>query len=384
MPNVSPLSSEKASVVWLQREKSAGRRRTALPLTGHLPGKAQLDQGGEAMNAGTSNLDRQLDLNALMLFYEVIQAGSFTAASAKLNLAKSSISRRISRLEEHFGSILIKKSARKLTLTEHGESLHRRCQKIAEELQAVSSEALVEHEEMQGTLRVSVPSDFGITWFANLVADFLKQCPQMVMVIRVYNSDIVDLNKEPFDIAIQVGELKKSSALVSKRLAMLSQAIYASPDYVAQHGTPQSIADCSCHDWIVTDVQQREGLWLFQANAERQAIRVAHRVQVDSARLARELAVMGLGVVLMPEIFGADAVHQQRLVRVMVPWQSPPLQVTAIFLSRDRIPKRARAFLEFFAERIRSWQAAITAGLCPHAHAMPAEDLPASGIISAS
>ena len=69
-----------------------------------------------------------------------------------------------------------------------------------------------------------------------------------------------------------------------------------------------------------------------------------HRVVLNNVRLARELAVMGLGVVLMPEIFGADAVHQKRLVRAMVPWQIPPLQVTAIVLSRDRIPKRARVF----------------------------------------
>ena len=114
------------------------------------------------------------------------------------------------------------------------------------------------------------------------------------------------------------------------------------------------IADCGRHDWIVTDVQRREGLWLFQPNSERQAIRVPHRVVLNNVRLARELAVMGLGVVLMPEIFGADAVHQKRLVRVMVPWQIPPLQVTAIVLSRDRIPKRARVFLEFFAERARA------------------------------
>lgn len=320
----------------------------------------------KATSGCNSERDRQIDLNALMLFYEVIRAGSFTAASEKLNLAKSSISRRLSKMEEHFGSILIKKSARRLTLTEFGESLYQRCQRIAEEVQAVSSEALVEQSETQGTLRVSVPSDFGVTWFASLIVDFANQYPHVNMVVRVHNSDLVDLNKEPFDIAIQVGELKKPSALVCKHLAMLSQAIYASPQYVSQHGIPQSIADCGRHDWIVTDVQRREGLWLFQPNSERQAIRVPHRVVLNNVRLARELAVMGLGVVLMPEIFGADAVHQKRLVRVMVPWQIPPLQVTAIVLSRDRIPKRARVFLEFFAERTRSWQAAIATNLSPH------------------
>ena len=113
-------------------------------------------------------------------------------------------------MEEHFGTILIKKSARRLTLTEFGESLYQRCQRIAEEVQAVSSEALVEQSETQGTLRVSVPSDFGVTWFASLIVDFANQYPHVNMVVRVHNSDLVDLNKEPFDIAIQVGELKRT------------------------------------------------------------------------------------------------------------------------------------------------------------------------------
>lgn len=320
-----------------------------------------------------SELDRQIDLNALMLFYEVIEAGSFTAASAKLNLAKSSISRRLSRMEEQFGSILIKKSARKLTLTELGESLYQRCQRIAAELHAASSEASVEQSGMQGTLRVSVPSDFGVTWFANLIADFVKLCPQLTIVVRVHNSDLVDLTKEPFDIAIQVGALKKDSPLVCKRLAALSQGIYAGPEYIAQHGTPLSLGDCVRHSWVVTDVQQREGLSLLHGRSGRQAIRVAHRIVVDSARLARELAILNLGVVLIPEIFAADALQCQRLVRVLLPWQSPSLQVTALFLSRDRIPKRARVFLEFFAERIRGWQAKIALAPPPPDHSLPTE-----------
>jgi DNA-binding transcriptional LysR family regulator len=67
---------------------------------------------------------------------------------------------------------------------------------------------------------------------------------------------------------------------------------------------------------------------------------------------------MGLGIVLIPDIFCTEAVQNQRLVRILIPWQSPPLRIAAFFLSRDRIPQKARAFLDFFADRARStnWQ----------------------------
>lgn len=296
-------------------------------------------------------MDPQIDLNSLMLFYEVIEAGSLTAASVKLKLAKSTVSRRLSSLERQFGSVLVKKSARKLTLTEVGASLHSRCQNIAAEVHEATRQALAVHSNMQGLLRVSVPGDLGIDWMAKVVADFARLFPEITVAIRIHNSDIVDPIKEPFDIAIQIGERRPSQS-VCKRLATLSRGIYASPDYLALRGTPGSIEDCRAHDWIVTDVQERDGVWLLRRNAKGRAVGDARKIIANSARLARELAIKGLGLALVPDALCANAMRDRRLVRVLVDWKSPPLQVVALFVSRDRIPKKTRVFLDFFAERM--------------------------------
>jgi len=296
-------------------------------------------------------MEPQIDLNSLMLFYEVIEAGSLTAASAKLKLAKSTVSRRLACLEKQFGSVLVKKSARQLTLTEVGASLHNRCQIIAAEVHEATRQALEVHSNMQGLLRVSVPGDLGIDWLANVIADFTRLFPELTVAIRIHNSDIVDPIKEPFDIAIQIGE-KRPSQSVCKRLATLSRGIYASPDYLGLRGTPESLEDCRSHDWIVTDVQERDGVWLLRRNSKGRAIGAARKIVANSARLARELAIKGLGLALVPDALAADAVRERRLVRVLVDWKSPPLQVVALFVSRDRIPRKARVFLDFFADRM--------------------------------
>jgi DNA-binding transcriptional LysR family regulator len=293
-----------------------------------------------------------MDLNSFVIFYEVIKAGSLTGAGTNLGLAKSTVSRRLAALERHLNAMLIKKGGRKLTLTEAGTSLYRHCEKIATELDEATREVVSAQSNMQGMLRVSIPSDLGIHWLANLVADFRRKFPEVTIALLVHNNDEVDLIKEPFDIAIQIGTMKPSQ-LICKRLATLDRGIYASPDYLARRGTPITLDECRQHDWIVTDVQERDGVWLFRRNKKREVVGIARKVVTNSARLAKDLAIKGAGLALILDCFCYDAIRDGRLRRVLLPWSSPPLQVAAVFLSRDRIPRKARTFLEFFAERMK-------------------------------
>ncbi len=296
-------------------------------------------------------VEQKVDLNSLMLFYEVIEAGSLTAASAKLKLAKSTVSRRLSRLEQQFGSVLVKKGTRKLVLTEVGTSLHKGCQQIVADVRQATRQALSVHSDLQGTVRVSVPSDLGVAWLGSIVAEFARRYPEITIAIRVHNSDIVDPIKEPFDIAIQIGE-KRPPAPVCKWIATLPRGVYASPEYLARRGAPKSLDECKLHDWIVTDVQLRDGVSLFQKRKRGKAIGVPGKIVANSARLARELVTAGLGLAMIPDTLCVDRVRDGRLVRILPQWQCPALQVVALFLSRDRIPRKTRAFLDFFAERI--------------------------------
>jgi DNA-binding transcriptional LysR family regulator len=306
-------------------------------------------------------MDRQLDLTSLMLFYEVVECGSLVAAGVKLKIAKSTVSRRLSRLEQQVGSILLKRGTRKLTLTEIGASLHSRCKRVASEVEQASREALGMQSNMLGTLRLSIPGDLGVSWLGGVISDFNRQFPDVAINVRIHNSDIVDPTDEPFDIVIQVGE-KKPLRSVCRRLATLSRGIYVSPEYLAARGTPQSLEACKGHDWIVTDVQERDGVWLLRNNSKGRPISVVMKTVVNSARLAREFAISGLGLAMVPDILCRGAVQQGRLVRVLADWHAPPLHVGALLLSRDRIPRKTRVFLEFFAERMSAPQRRAAAG----------------------
>lgn len=292
----------------------------------------------------------QLDLNSVMLFYEVVNAGSLTKAGEKLHVATSTISRRLAQLERQVGTLLLKKNTRKLAPTEIGKGLYKRCKRIACEVADMGLAAEATRSELQGNLRVSLQVEVGTAWLGRALAEFAIEYPGITLEIDV-TSKMIDLIDAPYDVAIHFGRLKPSR-LTYRHLATISRGIYASPDYLARRGDPSSIADLSSHDCVVTEVQQREGVWTFRNQNSRKRVKVAGRIMVNSIRLARELVIGGAGLGLLPDAMCARQVESKQLVRVLTSWRSPPFHATALILAREGIPKRTRVFVDFIAQRL--------------------------------
>jgi DNA-binding transcriptional LysR family regulator len=295
------------------------------------------------------------DLDALMLFHQVVAAGSLTAAAARLRLAKSTVSRRLAQLERQAGAMLLKKTTRRLALTELGQVVHARCERIAVELEAARRETQRMRSDVQGALRVSMPLEFGNAWLGRHLAEFTRAHPAIALEIEL-TSRPADLIDEPIDIAIHVGRLR-SSRLAHRRLATLERGVYASPAYLDRMGTPRSIDDFRRHECVVTGLQQREGVWSFRTQSGRRAIGVASRITVNSIRLARELVKSGAGLGLLPNLLCAEDARAGRLTRVLASWKFPPVPITALILAREAIPRKTRVFLDFLAERVARGEA---------------------------
>jgi len=154
-------------------------------------------------------MPRKLDLNALLLFFEVTNARSISAAAKKLGIPKSTISRKIQFLEDQTGATLFRKGSRKLTTTDIGQALYEHCERIASEIEEAGLGTARMQTELRGTLRVSMPVDFGIGWLSHAVAAFAVSYPDIHLVIDA-NSRWVDVTVEPYDVAVQLGPLPKT------------------------------------------------------------------------------------------------------------------------------------------------------------------------------
>jgi LysR family transcriptional regulator for bpeEF and oprC len=291
------------------------------------------------------------DLNALMFFYEVANAGSISAAAAKIGTPKSTISRKIAVLEHQVGATLLLRGTRRSLLTEIGKVIYDHAQRIVTELEDAGIHATAMQSSLSGVLRISLPVDFGVSWLSRLVTDFSRQHPEMRMVLDI-NNRWIDVTEEPYDIAIQLTPPRNSNLPV-RRFSSLSRGIYASPDYLSGRPQIRSLAELAEVDAIMTTHQVEEDVWSAAISSGetggRGSLATEPRALVNNVGMAREIVIAGMGVGILPNVMCRNDVAVGRLVRLFETWESPRLQAYASYLGRRRVPRKTRVFMDFLS-----------------------------------
>jgi len=292
----------------------------------------------------------KLDLNLLRLFYNVVNAQSITRAAKELNIPKSTISRKLTQLEQQAGTPLLKRGQQRLITTEIGARLYEHSKRVEDEVELAELNTLQLRTSMRGTLRVSIPIDFGIAWIGKAIAEFALAYPDLMITVDV-NSGVADLRESPYDLTIQLNPLKDSD-LTCYRLATITRGVYASPEYLQRRGVPRTVDDLSHHDCIMTALQHTNGIWTLCNEATHRYASVMGKVIVNSISTAREIAIGHAGIAMLPNVMCVNDLRTGRLERVLKHWESPPAHATALVLSRHGMPNKIRAFLDFFSARL--------------------------------
>lgn len=292
----------------------------------------------------------KMDLNALVLFYEVVNSQSLTRAAEKLRTPKSTISRKIAVLEHQLGSILLKRGHRQVALTDIGRVLYDHCQKIVSEIEDAGFQASEMQSELRGVLRVSLPVDFGVSWLGKLIAEFAIAYPDIQLEVEI-NNRWIDMSEAPYDVAIQIGNVRHTQQPV-KVFTSLGRGVYAAPDYLARKGTPRTLEELRRHDCVVTEHQREEGVWKFVGDAGHRVVDIEPRILVNNVGIAREIIASGMGVGIMPNVMCRNDVAAHRLVRLFPDWRPPQLQAAAFYVGRRRMPRKTRAFVDFLSQRL--------------------------------
>ncbi|HWO23871.1 MAG TPA: LysR family transcriptional regulator [Kofleriaceae bacterium] len=288
------------------------------------------------------------EINDMLVFAAVGDTGSITRAGKLLGLPKSTVSRRLGALEERLGSQLLLRSARRLVLTEAGQVLLERCQRLAHEAEDALAFASELTDQPIGTLRVTMPPDFGRLFLAHAIASFTAQYPRISLVLDE-SQRYVDLATERFDVAIRAGELPDSS-LVARPLLAMPRGIFASPAYLARTSTPRVPADLADHQFVILEGRTRFDRFELrneQRNEQRRAeVIVSGAITVTSGSMQQELACAGVGAIVYTEHFCADAVRAGRLVRLLPDWTSAPAPLSIVTPSRRLLPRKTVLFVE--------------------------------------
>jgi LysR family transcriptional regulator for bpeEF and oprC len=292
------------------------------------------------------------DFNDTLMFVKVVEKGSFTAAALALGVPKATLSRRITELEQRLGTRLLKRTTRKLGLTEAGTLYYERSARIAYDLSEAESAVTQLNSAPRGWLRFTAPYSLGSDAITPLLPEFMSRYPDVRVEMHLTN-DKLDLVASEMDVALRVGTLPDST-LSARRLATLQMHVYASPDYLARHGEPLQPADLEHHRALAFSQQRHNGryTWELQDGDRRIEVPVSPVLVANDPPSLFNAVVSGVGVTLLPDSFGKVAVKQGRLRTLLSPWAGPTRDLNAVFPPGRMHAPKVKAFVDFLSEHL--------------------------------
>jgi DNA-binding transcriptional LysR family regulator len=291
-----------------------------------------------------------MDLSAAQAFVKVVQTGSFTRAAEALQTHKAHLSRVVGQLERELGVRLLERTTRSLSLTEVGREFHERALAI---LAAVDDARLAVQQaqgEPRGTLRLTCGVEFGMLAVSDWINRYLARYPQMKVDAEI-TGRLVDVVHEGFDLAIRIGPLPDST-LAARGLGRLSYALYASPAYLADRGTPAHPDALVAHEHLVFAGPRSRVSWTLIRGDASVRVPLSPRFQASNSFAVRDAAAAGLGVAVLPRLIGDPLVADGRLTVVLPGWATPEVPVNAVFASARFLAPKVRAFVELAASRL--------------------------------
>ncbi|MER1965949.1 LysR family transcriptional regulator [Castellaniella sp. GW247-6E4] len=295
------------------------------------------------------------NLNELYYFAQVVEHGGFASAGRALGIPKSKLSRHVARLEERLGTRLLLRSTRSFAVTEVGKRYYQHCRAMLTEAEAAEESVALAHSEPCGVVRMSCPVALLAARVGGMLGEFMRQYPRVVLQVDETNRR-VDVVGEGLDLAIRVRPPPlQDSDLVLRTLAERRQCLVASPSLLRRMGTPAGPMDLA--DWPSLDMglPQDTHRWVLSGpDAARTEVRHQPRLVTQSMLALRAAALLGVGVVQLPNMFVQEDVREGTLTRVLPDWQPRPEIIHAVYASRRGQLPAVRALLEHLSQRFEA------------------------------
>lgn len=290
-------------------------------------------------------------LEAMSLFVAAVEAGSLSAAARRFGIPLATVSRKVSDLERHLNIRLLNRSTRRLTPTDAGQAYLAACRRILDDVGEAERIAAGEYSSPTGELAITAPVVFGRLHVLPVVTGFLAAYPDVN--IRLTLADrITQLVEDHFDLAVRIGRLPDSS-LVAIGVGSIRRVVCASPAYLAEHGTPATLADLETHSCITLEQLASAATWSFARGRTEVPVQVRSRLQVNTAEAAIDAAIAGIGLTRVLS-YQIEAALRSGALRVLLrEFEPEPWPVSLVHAGSGLLPVKLRAFLDFAAPLLK-------------------------------
>lgn len=280
-------------------------------------------------------------------FVAVVETGSFTAAGAQLQTAKSSISDLIRSLEDQVGARLLDRTTRAVRPTEAGLAFYSRCRRLLDEAVAAREEVQAMVEEPTGRLRIAAPEGFAARYLIPSLIGFRATHPAVDLEV-VESTATVKLVDEEFDVAIRVSP-QPAPNLVVRRIGTSRVLIVGSPAYLTAAGTPETPAQLMLHSCVGFAPL----VWRDRWRLGTEEVTIRPKLLTDSTESLRSAALAGIGIVAIPDWMVADALAAGQLVQILNDFPTQPSGIFAVYPTNRLLTPKVRLFVDHLARHLK-------------------------------
>jgi len=287
-------------------------------------------------------------LKNMQVFCRIVELGTFTAVAREMDVSTMMISKYMRNLEDNLSVTLITRKTRQLNVTELGRTYYCQCKQLLEDLSDIESSVIQSREVVKGVLKINAPIDFGGIYMVPLIEAYQKKYSE-VQVLMTLDNAFINLRSGKFDISIVVTD-KLDQGVVAREIAQTSLCTYASPSYLKEYGTPETIEDLEQHKCLHYIDTPHADLWVFSKEGKRIDIKPKWVFASNNGRALCQAASLGMGLIRVPALSVRSYVDGGELVEVLDGYKIPKLSVYATYLQRNYYPTKMSTFTDFLME----------------------------------
>ncbi|AMH05005.1 LysR substrate-binding domain-containing protein [Achromobacter xylosoxidans] len=289
-------------------------------------------------------------LDEMQVFIAIVDCGSITAAADALQQTISATSRTMTRLEEKLQTTLMRRTTRRLELTEEGSAYLEQARKIIAAVEETEEQMRARRNQPAGRLRVDAASPFMLHVIVPLVPGYRQRYPKVELELNS-NEGNIDLLERRTDLALRIGSLKDSS-LHAVPIGRSRVRVLASPGYLAAHGTPKRAADLREHTLLGFSQLESLNEWPLE-DADGQPLHIQPSIRSFSGETLRQLALNDAGIVCLSD-FMTRADRQSGALRQLFPRQTLDVRqpVNAVYYRNTAISSRIKSFIDYLVESL--------------------------------
>lgn len=289
-------------------------------------------------------------LAGMEMFVKVVECGSFTAAAEISNVSSTMVAKHIRVIEERLGARLLHRTTRRQHLTEVGRLYYERCKHALAEVELAEASASELQASPRGTVRIVAPISFGNQKLIPAMVDYLLRHPDVNVELTLDNR-VPDLINEGYELGIQIGEVD-APELVARPLQPYRRILAAGPNYLAKNGQPEHPEQLKMHSCLGLSYWRHQNSWqLIGPNNEVYEVTVKGRFSANQGSALRTAALLGVGIVLQPEMLLAEDIQAGRLVHVLPEWSFRTTPMYLIYAQDTRPTAKLRSVIDFLVQR---------------------------------